>query len=99
MHKTSHNYRDGYKAHVAVEPDTGLITGTDLTAGNVGDAQAAPDLIADEPAGTAVLGDSAYEPGEFRATLCRRKMRTVIKPIPLHAAVRRTPLSGVPRLS
>ena len=26
VHKTTHDYRDGYKAHVAVEPDTGLIT-------------------------------------------------------------------------
>ena len=26
MHKTGPSYRDGYKAHVAVEPDTGLIT-------------------------------------------------------------------------
>ena len=25
-HKTRHAYRDGYKAHVAAEPDTGLVT-------------------------------------------------------------------------
>jgi IS5 family transposase len=30
VHKTTHSYRDGYKAHVAVEPDTGLITATHL---------------------------------------------------------------------
>ena len=36
------DYRDGLKAHLAVEPDTGLITACELTAGNVGDAQAAP---------------------------------------------------------
>ena len=28
MHKTRHAYRDGYKAHVAAEPETGLITGS-----------------------------------------------------------------------
>ena len=48
VHKTTHNYRDGFKAHVGVEPDTGLITACELTAGNVGDAQAAPGLLADE---------------------------------------------------
>ena len=50
VHKTTHNYRDGFKAHIAVEPDTGLITACELTAGNVGDAQAAPGLLADETA-------------------------------------------------
>ena len=87
VHKTDHNYRDGFKAHVAVEPDTGLITATDLTAGNVGDAQAAPGLIAEEPEGTEVLGDSAYGSGEFRAHLRKRKHTAVIKPIPLRTAV------------
>lgn len=87
VHKTSHAYRDGYKAHVAVEPDTGLITDTDLTAGNVGDAEAAEGLIADEPAGTEVLGDSAYGTGDLRAHLKKRKMKAVIKPPPLRPAV------------
>jgi len=31
MHKSVSSYRDGYKAHVAVEPETGLITATALT--------------------------------------------------------------------
>ncbi len=66
VHKTSHSYRDGYKAHVAVEPDTGLVTEVDLTAGNVSDAEAAEGLLADEPAGTEVLGDSAYGTGDLR---------------------------------
>ena len=58
VHKSRSVYRDGYKAHIAAEPDTGLITAVDLTAGDVGDAQAAPALVADEPAGTEVYGDS-----------------------------------------
>jgi IS5 family transposase len=87
VHKTDHSYRDGFKAHVAVEPDTGLITATDLTAGNVGDAQAAPALIAGEPAGCEVLGDSAYGSGEFRAHLAEREHTAVIKPAPLRTAV------------
>ncbi len=86
-HKTAHSYRDGFKAHVAAEPDTGLITDIELTAGNVGDAEAAPDLIDREPAGTEVLGDSAYGAGEFRAHLDNNKMTAIIKPGPLRPAI------------
>ena len=86
-HKTRRAYRDGYKAHVAAEPDTGLVTACDIGPGNTGDAEAAPDLIADEPAGTEVLGDSAYSAGEFRAHLETRDMAAVIKPPPLRSAV------------
>lgn len=86
-HKTRSSYRDGYKAHVAAEPDTGLVTACGLGPGNAGDAEAAPDLIAKEPAGTEVLGDSAYSAGEFRAHLETRNMTAVIKPPPLRSAV------------
>jgi IS5 family transposase len=87
VHKTRHAYRDGYKAHVAAEPDTGLITACALSAGNTGDAQAAPGLLADEPAGTEVLGDSAYGTGELRQHLQDREMTAVIKPPPLRPVV------------
>lgn len=87
VHKTAHAYRDGYKAHVAVEPDTGLICDTDLTAGNVSDAEAAAGLLADEAAGTEVLGDAAYGTGELRAHLEHHDMTAVIKPPPLRPAV------------
>ncbi len=86
-HKTRRAYRDGFKAHVAAEPDTGLVTACDIGPGNAGDSEAAPDLIADEPAGTEVLGDSAYSAGEFRAHLTERNMTAVIKPQPLNTAV------------
>jgi len=86
-HKTRRAYRDGYKAHVAAEPDTGLVTACDIGPGNASDAEAAPDLIAEEPAGTEVLGDSAYSAGEFRAHLDGRDMTAVIKPQPLRPAV------------
>lgn len=86
-HKTRRAYRDGYKAHVAAEPDTGLVTACDIGPGNVGDADAAPDLVADEPAGTEVLGDSAYGTGEFRDHLKSRGLEPVIKPPPLRPAV------------
>lgn len=86
-HKTRRAYRDGYKAHVAAEPDTGLVTACDVGPGNTGDAEAAPDLIADEPAGTEVLGDSAYGSGEFRDHLEQREMTATIKPPPLRPGV------------
>jgi IS5 family transposase len=86
-HKTQHSYRDGYKAHLAAEPETGIITATDLTPGNTGDAESAPDLLSDEPAGTEVLGDAAYGSGELRAALETSDMTAFIKPMPLRAAV------------
>jgi hypothetical protein len=39
-HKTSARGFDGYKGHVAVDPDSELITATTVTAGNVGDGAA-----------------------------------------------------------
>jgi hypothetical protein len=50
-HKTSARGFDGYKGHVAVDPDSELITATTVTAGNVGDGQAVEALLADELAG------------------------------------------------
>ena len=37
MHKSRSEYRDGYKAHLAVEPETGLVTAAALTPANAGD--------------------------------------------------------------
>jgi IS5 family transposase len=87
VHKTTSNYRDGFKAHVGVEPDTGLITACELTAGNVGDAQAAPGLLADEDAPVEVLADSAYGSGEFRHHLREHGHTATIKPIPLRSQI------------
>ncbi len=47
-HKTSARGFDGYKGHVAIDPDCELITATTVSAGNGGDAAAAPGLLADE---------------------------------------------------
>jgi Transposase DDE domain/Transposase domain (DUF772) len=53
-HKTSARGFDGYKGHVAVDPDSELITATTVTAGNVGDGQAVDALLADELANAEV---------------------------------------------
>jgi hypothetical protein len=46
-HKTSARGFDGYKGHVALDPDSELVTATTVTAANVGDAAAAPGLLAE----------------------------------------------------
>lgn len=86
-HKTQHSYRDGYKAHVAVEPETGLVTNCDLTSGTTADGQAAENLLHGDRGCREVLGDSAYGTGELRHRLRQRKKKTVIKPPPLRPAV------------
>jgi IS5 family transposase len=83
MHKSPSEYRDGYKAHVAVEPETGIITGCDLTPANAGDGPAGVALLAGEPSGLEVLGDSAYGSGPVRAELAAAAHSAVIKPWPL----------------
>jgi hypothetical protein len=46
-HKTSARGFDGYKGHVAVDPESEIITATEVTAGNVADGDAAESLLAD----------------------------------------------------
>lgn len=47
-HKTSARGFDGYKGHIAVDPDSEVITATAVTAGNTGDAASAADLLAQD---------------------------------------------------
>jgi IS5 family transposase len=84
MHKSQSSYRDGYKAHIAVEPDTGLITACDLTPANEGDGPTGVKLLSDESAGLDVLADSAYGSGDTLATLDAAEHRVLIKPWPTH---------------
>ncbi len=46
--KTSARGFDGYKGHIAIDPDSELITATTVTAGNVGGAGPATDLLVDD---------------------------------------------------
>ena len=46
--KTSSRGFDGYKGHVAVDPDSELITAATVTAGNAGEGQAVAALLAEE---------------------------------------------------
>ena len=87
MHKSRSEYRDGYKAHLAVEPETGLITAAALTPANTADGPTGVGLLAGEEAGLEVLADSAYGSGAVRADLRAARHRQAIKPIPLRPAV------------
>ena len=64
-HKTSARGFDGYKGHVAVDPDSEIITDTAVSAGNVGDGAVAASLIddlvdADDPS----VADDADDAGD-----------------------------------
>jgi hypothetical protein len=99
VHKTVHHRQDGFKAHLVVEPDTGLFTGGRLTKANgtdnheavvglalLGQEESERDDQEDEVV-REVLGDTAYGTGGARAALAEDGRTAVIKPAPLPAPV------------
>jgi Transposase DDE domain len=56
-HKTAARSFDGYKGHIAVDPDSELITATAVSAGNAGDGEVAEQLLADVLAPQVPTGD------------------------------------------
>jgi hypothetical protein len=98
VHKSVHHRQDGYKAHLAVEPDTGLVVAAELTKACGEDnheavvgltlldnditAGAGADTGA-EPGGFEVLADAAYGTGDTRAALEEAGHTAIIKPPPL----------------
>ena len=94
-HKTRERRQDGYKAHVVVEPDTGLTTVCELTKTNGpenSDATVGAELVTADSTVTAgqqleVLGDSAYATGDMLHTLAGKKWTPLLKPWPLRPAV------------
>ena len=87
MHKSRSEYRDGYKAHIAVEPETGLITAAAITPANAADGPTGVALLDGENPGVQVLADSAYGGGETRAALRKARHHQAIKAIPIRPAV------------
>jgi hypothetical protein len=67
-HKTAARGFDGYKGHIAIDPDSELITATAVTAGNAADgsvgAELLTEVLGDDGDGTTekveVYGDSSY---------------------------------------
>lgn len=94
-HKTRERRQDGFKAHVVVEPDTGLTTVVKLTKTNGpdnSDAAVGAELIVTDPTINTtvtleVLGDSAYASGTMLATLAGRQWTPLVKPWPTTPAV------------
>jgi IS5 family transposase len=85
VHKTVHRRQDGFKAHLAVEPDSGIITDCALTKATGADNHEAAvglQLLDDEDSTVTVLADSAYGAGEFRAELVERGHIDRVKPAP-----------------
>ena len=70
------------KAHVAAEPDTGIVTALKLTPANHPDGPVGVALMEDEPDGLEVLADSAYGSGAVRTAFKEKNHRLVIKPLP-----------------
>ena len=91
--KTVERRQDGFKAHVVIEPDTGLATVVELTKaagpGN-GDAAVGARLVVVDPTVTGpveVLGDSAYATGDMLHVLDQKQWTPLVKPWPLKPAV------------
>ena len=94
-HKTTSRRQDGFKAHVVVEPDTGLVTACEVTKASgegSGDAAAAAQLLSTDTTlehgqRIEVLGDSAYGTGDMLAALDAAGHVPLVKPWPINSAV------------
>jgi len=85
-HKTNHRGYDGFKGHIAIDPDSEIITATAVSAPGIGDAVTAVDLLADvltTPTGGgesfAVYGDAAYGSGELLTHLDHATVEAKVK--------------------
>ena len=94
-HKTRQRRQDGFKAHVVVEPDTGLTTVCELTKTNGpvnSDANIGAELVTADPTiadgeCVEVLGDSAYASGDMLHALAGQGWIPLVKPWPTKPAV------------
>ncbi len=96
-HKTRERRQDGYKAHVVVEPDTGLTTVVKLTKASGpenSDASVGVDLVTTDVTladrqdqDVEVLGDSAYATGDMLDRLDEKSWTPLLKPWPIKPAV------------
>jgi len=90
IHKTRTHQQDGYKAHLAIEPETGLYTAVALRPGAGAEHHEATvglDLLADEETPVDAFGDTAYSAGDMRQVLHQAGHRLFFKPAPLRPAV------------
>jgi len=93
-HKTVHRRQDGFKAHIAVEPDTGLVTVCELTKAAGAEAMDGATGIRLMDNDTTldgetvdVLGDSAYGTGDSLEAITKAGHSPLVKPWPTKPAV------------
>ena len=83
--KKSEKWRfDGHKAHLAVDPESQLITAADVLAGNAPDHERALQLVEQAEANTGavaeeVVGECAYGGGETQKTFAEAGRKLVAK--------------------
>jgi len=84
-HKSRNRRFDGYKTHIAIDPDSEIITAVATTPANTQDRDVIDDLIAEEPDQTdteqpLIVGDSAYADGATLARMAQagRKIMTKV---------------------
>ena len=87
-HKTAAHGFDGYKAHIAADPDSEVICAAEVSSATTGDAVVAPTLLghltADSQGGgpvarAVVYGDSAYGTGAHLAWLDHHGLTPMVK--------------------
>ena len=91
VHKTRSHQQDGFKAHLAVEPETGLYTAVALRPGagtEHHEATVGLELLAEEQTPVDAFGDTAYSTSDARQGLEQAGHRLFLKPAPLKTAVR-----------
>ena len=90
VHKTRSHQQDGFKAHLVVEPETGLYTAVALRPGAGAEHHEAAvglELLADEDEPLDAFGDTAYSTSDARQALHEAGHRLFLKPAPLRPAV------------
>ncbi len=94
-HKTVTRRQDGFKAHLVVEPETGIATGCEVTKASGADAAdgatgtrllGADETLSEEQP-VQVLGDSAYGTGDALDAILGGGHVPLVKPRPLRPAV------------
>ena len=92
VHKTRTHRQDGYKAHLAIEPETGIYTAVAIRPGarpEHHEAAVALDLLEedDQATGLDLYGDTACSSADAMAALRRRGHHLFLKPTPIKTAV------------
>jgi hypothetical protein len=85
-HKTTAHGFDGYKAHIAADPDSEVVCAAEVSVATSGDAVVAPSLLSDlvpgggdQAARAVVYGDSAYGTGTHLAWLEQQGFTPMVK--------------------